>query len=194
METKTKVPVNDVISGSQLLKEILTTLTQNLNGVKLKFEKEINSEIADDSDQHRTKKGYMSYKEFTLFENNSKRWVLAFGTKSGDYPGDNFQSDLIAFSLPNKQNIAQMRKEIATIVPTKSHFKNSFIIVMYDGQLMMRKALTQLIGEKMGEFIAKEAKYTENFNMNGTRCVTSEVSYKKEAIAFFAEKLQTLFV
>lgn len=194
MKTEIENPVNDVISGSQLLQEILAILTQNLNGIKLKFEKTIDSEIADDSDGHRTRKGYMSYKEFILFEKNGKKWALAVGTKSGDYPGNNFQSDLIAFSIPNEQTIAQTRKEIATIVPAKSYLKNSFIVVIYDGHLLIRTALNKLIEEKIVDFVAKGAEYNENFNMDGTRCVESEASYKKEAAAFFAEKLQTLFV
>ncbi|MFA6355385.1 MAG: hypothetical protein WCW65_03100 [Candidatus Paceibacterota bacterium] len=194
MKTKNETQTSDVISGSQLLQEIIATLTENLNGIKLMFKNTIDSEIADDSDQHRTKRGYMSYKEFTLFEKNGKKWALAFGTKTGDYPGNNFQSDLIAFSITEKQTISEIKKEIAYVVPAKSHFKNSFMIVTYDGQLMMRTALTQLIGEKMGEFIAREARYTPNFNMDGTRCVELETSYKKEGAIFIADKLQSLLV
>ncbi|NVN96865.1 hypothetical protein HXX01_01310 [Candidatus Nomurabacteria bacterium] len=194
MKTKVKDPTNDVISASELLQGVFTVLTKNLNGTKLRFKKRLESEIADDSDQHRTKKGYMSYKEFTIFESNGKRWALSFGTKSGDYPGNNFQSDLIAFPLASKEVPAQTRKEIATVVPTQSPFKNSFIVVMYDGNLAFRKPLGQLISDNMAKFGAEEAKYNENFNMDGTPCVVSEASYKKEVVEFFADKLQTLFV
>ena len=60
------------------------------------FPKPIVSEIADDSDGHRTRIGYMCYDKLALLALDGRVWALGVGKKPGDYPGGEYTCDMLA--------------------------------------------------------------------------------------------------
>ena len=60
----------------------------------------INIIIADDSDWHRTKRGYFTYDSVTPVTHNERRWLMTKSVKTGAYPGDFLKGDLAFIPLP----------------------------------------------------------------------------------------------
>jgi hypothetical protein len=59
------------------------------------------TEIARDSDWHRTKVGYMGYETAGLFEFGGSIWIVGRGEACGSYPADPYDSDILALEFKN---------------------------------------------------------------------------------------------
>ena len=83
-----------------------TQLVQRYSTREFKFErtpdsdeKIATSEIANDSDWHRTRIGLMCYNGAGLFSLEGRMWAIAQGIKGGSYPGEIYLGDIIALDL-----------------------------------------------------------------------------------------------
>ncbi|MBW6451540.1 MAG: hypothetical protein K0B02_02305 [DPANN group archaeon] len=94
------------------------------------------SEIAEDSDSHRTCTGYMKYISADILDIEGSKWVIARGTKYGAYPAAKFDSDLFVFpyDVCNTSDVFS-KKNIKNIMYNSPYFKNSLIASWADGNL-----------------------------------------------------------
>ena len=67
----------------ELLKKTYSILCKRYKPKDITFSERALTEIADDSDWHRTKKGYMGYGAAALFQLDGKSWAIVRGEKCG---------------------------------------------------------------------------------------------------------------
>ena len=67
--------------------------------------------ISDDSDYHRSKSGEMTYDSVRIFTFGKKKWAISKGYKTGNYPGDEYESDIMAVEIES-QDKEKIRKTI----------------------------------------------------------------------------------
>ena len=189
MEATKKTGKAEGILAEDLLQKVVNSLKESWGGKSIKLSKEVLSEISFDSDEHQgAKRGYMSYKEFTVFNVGEKKYALAFGTKTGSYPGDKYKCDIVAFEI---QHGKDRIKEFKIKMEQENHFKNSIVIARYDGQFMMSKKIIALMGKNPAPILLKDVVYNYGlFNLDGTKVVVTEAIYKRKAINFFCKKIQ----
>jgi len=91
------------------------------------------AEIADDSDWHRTRKGYMGYDKADLLRLDGKVWVIARGEACGSYPAAPYDSEILALRFELKREDgkrktkAQTRNELSDAVAGSTYFRNSLV-------------------------------------------------------------------
>ncbi len=190
-DMKTQAP-QKCISATGLLKKITEMLQKIYNGKIIELSKSVQSEIADDSDPHRTKKGYFKYDSFCLIENNDKRWALGFGETSGHYPKDKFLCGLVLFQLSSSDKSKNgMAKEFSTRLEEENYFQSSPpLFMLSSGDI----AIIEKLGVKIEELIEFTAVKSEEdsgtFNMDLTPVVTVQAQYQEGFVNFLCKKLQ----
>jgi len=188
------------LSVRALLEQTVNHLEAEYKYKKVGFENPVRVEIADDSDWHRTKTGYMTYEKLNLFSfnGNAKYWAIGLGTTNGGYPAADYDSDIIALLFnPKSKRIIQIRKELTDILHHSTYFSNSLICGEYDGNLSAVKkcSLGQKVVEKLKpeieKFIAKEPKYdSEYIRMDNLAPMnTQNMMYKPKFVEFLSQTI-----
>lgn len=158
----------------------------------------VKSEIADDSDWHRTRVGYMGYDKVRFFSFNNKSWLIGNGKSCGAYPARPYDSDILALELAVNKNPSQVYEQFKECIG--SYFKNSLIFGMADGVVSFNKhgrfterMMKQLSG-RIEEFVAKWPKYNREILSLDTLTPinTSSMKYKQETVDFLAETIETV--
>jgi hypothetical protein len=160
------------------------------------------AEIADDSDWHRTRKGYMDYVNVRAFQFNDKTsWVVARGEKYGDYPANIYDSDIMALEFPLEEEITDSTKEeLIREIIRSSYFRNSLISGMADGSLAInkegrfKKQLSDLLRPRIQEFTTQEIEYDVKVLSLSTLSPFCKKSakYKPEFADFIAESIEVV--
>lgn len=114
-----------MIEGTEILPKTFAKLVSRMKGEKISTTS-CSTEIADDSDWHRTKIGYMTYTNIY----QTPKWVLGLGYKTGSYPGDVYKQDILAIPIKDVEN-----HDINSVIKQASYFKNS-LIVLIEGSLL----------------------------------------------------------
>lgn len=103
------------LTAEQILDKVYPSLTQRKGVQKFSFvtghdlqetakdHLRVHFAIADDSDDHRSRTGYMSYEAAHLVPFGQQPWLLAKGTKTGDYPGNEYAADIFAVKADQLQ-------------------------------------------------------------------------------------------
>ena len=78
----------------ELLKRTYSELTEKYNPQEITFNNKAITEIANDSDLHRTRVGHMWYESAGLFQLNGKLWAIARGERGGGYPAEPYDTIL----------------------------------------------------------------------------------------------------
>lgn len=195
----------------ELLESTYDLLAKRNSHQEIVLPNKILSEIANDSDWHRTRIGYMGYEKVNLFEFNDKNLVIGRGEKCGQYPGDIYDSDILALEINPKKKTKdgklrkktdkQLYNDITTAIGKTNYFKNSLIVGMADGMMGGRKSnpLCEKILEALGKpnmssFIAQHAKYDrELISMSTLRpiCKKPEL-YKPEFANYLAKTIESV--
>lgn len=123
--------------------------------------------IADDSNGHRTRCGYMSYKDVKLFKFGSKTLVVGRGESWGDYPARHYDSDLLVLELPaDGKPLEEIQKELRTEITRSIFFENSLLYGRREDGLLaippnnrFSKKMQKLLVPKMSDFIAQTPEY-----------------------------------
>lgn len=211
------------LSGNQLVKAAYHLFCKRNQGTEVKFTEPnlptedwdsyyrhrgqmVHRVIADDSDWHRNRTGYMSYDSAQILRFGKKAWVVARGEKTGDYPGDQYASDIIAIYagdvgvLPEKER-AERLKEILRKGSSQSHaeFSDSLLVAMSDGSVVfpefgIGRRLFELKGDELQTHIAEQRQLDKRYISAGTLqpLVAKAQSYKSSAVVVVVEGIETV--
>ena len=175
------------LTGRELLTEAYEILTKNAKQIKLKA----CAEIADDSDYHRSAKGYMMYEKVSLiYFSNGKNWCIGNGKAYGRYPAERYDSDILA--LKTKDNIGEIVKSIEA----STYFENSLIYAVADGNLCLgtrfNNAMLERLRPNIGKYIAQKPEYDRQMLLLSTLepVVKKPIKYKESFAKFIAESIE----
>lgn len=183
------------ISVRDLLKNTYEKIGQRNSSSEIIFQNKVLTEIADDSDYHRKKIGYMGYENARTFEFNGKYWAIARGEKCGDYPGDIYDSEILALELKSENT---EKEELERIIDKSTYFTNSLIFAKRDGHLCLSKEnkfgirMQDVLQPRLREFIAQLPEYDENLFSARTLSpiCTKSLMYKPELVDFLADSIR----
>jgi hypothetical protein len=146
------------LTVNQVLKDTYNEFAKKYSYFLLTFPKQALAVIADDSDWHRTRTGYMSYREIHLVEIENKGWVLGRGEKYGSYPADPYDSDIMLFDFPVTKNVNEkVKDEVFVKVEASNFFSNSVLVGSKEGALLIAKGndVTSKLNESLKPEISK---------------------------------------
>jgi hypothetical protein len=188
------------ISVRELLEQTMSGLEQRLNPRKIILQEGVLTEIANDSDWHRTREGYMQYNSAALYSINDKTIMFALGTACGGYPADPYDSDIMAFEFETNSKSAKcISEELKKKIRKSTYFQNSILIGLSDGRLDSSKSQNQLmlnfwalIGKRIPKFTAKPMKTDRNLINPSTMSylVTSSVKYNLDFPKFLVDSFE----
>ena len=183
------------ISVRDLLKDTYEKIGQRNSNSKIIFPNKVFAEIANDSDYHRTRIGYIGYENTRTFKFNGKYWAIARGEKCGDYPGDIYDSDILALELKSEST---EREELERKISESTYFTNSLIFAKTDGHLCLSKEnrfgikMRDLLQSRIEKFIAQLPEYDESLFSARTLSpvCTKSVMYKPEFTDFLTDSIK----
>lgn len=158
--------------------------------------------IADDSDYHRTRQGFMRYDSVIVVKLGDNNWVMAKGRAWGDYPADPYDNDILVGglgdSLKGKSN-QKLAEEIMEQIGSywNSGFVNSIIAARNSGHLFTgrrwQEVMADFVAPKISEFVEKGLETHEGYvtlEVGGiVPAVKSSIKYKKEFADFLAKTI-----
>lgn len=130
--------LSEGLSVRDLLVRAFSALEIQLNGRRILLPARTRAEIADDSDYHRTRKGYMQYESATVLKVGEKGWAVAFGTACGSYPADPYDCDISAVPFSHQGTLDDRAiAKICEALQRSGYFRSSLIYGMADGKLVI---------------------------------------------------------
>lgn len=158
--------------------------------------------IADDSDWHRTRQGFMRYDSAIIVKLGNKTWVIGKGWSWGDYPAEPYDNDILVTklgdSLKNELN-QELSKKIMDSISSgwNSGFTNSIIAARKSGHLFTgsrwQEAMTKFVSLKISDFIKKKLETHKDYitlEVGGAvPAVKSSIKYKWELADFLVETI-----
>ena len=155
------------------------------NSQEIQFKEPILAVIADDSDDHRSRTGYMRYEKGKIVSLNRGRLIISRGEACGDYPADPYNSDIMA--IPER--IIEAGLEGAC-----GYFTCSLIVGMSDGRLVVPKGNEELkrqVSENIESFVAQKLKTRLDLMYPDQRpVVTNAVRYKPGVVDFLVRNIE----
>jgi hypothetical protein len=122
--------VEKKVSGLAVLELAADSLRQRFaQGNEIALEPPVDIVIADDSDGHRRKRGYMTYRALFPLKFGNTDVMLILGTKTGDYPGDAVAGDLGIVRLGKPDEADKALREV-------SDLSHTLVVAMQDGRLV----------------------------------------------------------
>lgn len=148
------------LSAKTLLEKVYNNLSKKYDGKVINFQYKAYAEIADDSDWHRTRKGYTGYDSATIITLNGTEWLVALGNAFGSYPADDFNCDIFAKQCSTKDLTAEKLQERAyKELSINRYFGWSIIAAMDNGQLFsFDKDMKLEIYSQISNFIVEPKK------------------------------------
>lgn len=189
------------MSGEELLENVFRILCQMVTEQQIIFPERVSTIIADDSDIHRIRRGYIGYKKATLLSFNGKIWAMSIGKAWGDYPARPYNSDILAIEIAasEKETGKDVSEEIQELIHLGNSFRHSLIIARQNGQITVAKNTQNRFREKVlrllqpisSNFIAQKLEVDTNCisAINLEHPTISPVRYTPE----FAEELAKQF-
>ncbi len=152
--------------------------------------------IGDDSDWHRNRTGYMGYERVRIIELDGKRFILGRGEKCGDYPGNEFGSDMIAIATTPPETL----EHIKCMIGEGWDFMNSLVIAMAaigGGQIVFPRngrgsMLAELMAPEFPEYCVQLPAYAQGVFLPSTMGppATSSARYKPEIVEVLAGSIE----
>lgn len=186
----------------ELLKKTYENLAEKNSHKEIIFSEPALAEIADDSDWHRTKIGYMKYESANLFQFNGKKWVLSRGEKCGSYPAKPYDSDITALE-PSEEN--PTTSYVRSKLESSCYFRNSLIFALADGNLTIgtsssffenpfEKRMKEMLEPRLPEFVVQTPEYDTDMLLASTlqHPVTKEMLYRPDFVDFLTETIETI--
>ena len=181
------------LSVGGLLEQIYEILEKTLVCREIKFPGTVRVEIADDSDYHRNRTGYMCYDSVILFKNNGKTFIIGRGKACGQYPADPYNGDIMVLEFPmenieidSSDGLYELKQEMIR----NDYFSSSVIVGMSDGRLIPgRKKISSPIN--ISEFIVQNLEINEDvINMDGIPMIRKPVRYKQALAKIIANSIK----
>lgn len=189
------------INVRDLLRGAYEKLSQRHKNREITFPIKVLTEIADDSDPHRIRTGYMSYENARAFQFNGKLWVVARGEACGSYPAEPYDSEVMALEFPLQGRITKAaQSKLAIKIEESSYFRNSLVCGMADGHLAVNgqgrfgKQMHDLLRPHLQDFVAQEPEYDRSIVLISTLQYPTirRMLYKPEFSDFLAESFETV--
>lgn len=186
------------LSSMEVLEGVLARLVElyGATGAPIDLEPggSVWTEIANDSDYHRTRIGTMSYDRFQVLLIDDRCWMVSVGRKSGSYPGDTkYRGDLIAIPIEALDEASVLEKVFRERVREGEYFYNSLLIATTSGYLAATRdssyGCSVLESEKVdGTLVAHGAERNEEvLNLDLSPIYQRDAMYKPEAVEAYAQ-------
>lgn len=185
------------LSVRELFQGVCEKIEKEFRGEQIILSNRAMSEIADDSDNHRNRTGYMGYNSVVLVKIGEKNWALGFGVAGGGYPADPYSSDIIALSIsPDGKSDEELTQEIYRAIETTSYFHDSIICGMADGRLFLKenahfgKKMMGILQSRIRDYIAQSLEIDPTLLYMDLRpIVKSSMKYKPEFVDFLKDSI-----
>lgn len=183
----------------ELLKDTYYKMSEKCSSQRIFLPKRTLVEIADDSDWHRTRTGYMGYESADLFQLGGKTWAITVGEKCGDYPAERYDSDIMALEIITEGKTSkQIQEELIEKIQNSPYFENSLIFGGNDGNLGISQnsrfgmIMLELLKPEIKKFIAQKAKYDTSVISASTlqHPVKKPILYKTKLVDFLSEAIK----
>jgi len=188
------------LSVRELLDKTYERLEKKFEHKTITFPGPALAEMANDSDYHRTRIGYMEYKKANIFRFNGKEWAVAIGKAWGDYPADPYDTDLSAIETKTEGKLEeQIQEGITKGFRGSNYFENSIVYGMRDGSLAIGKQspfkdkVIEILRSQLENYMAKQPEYHDRLmTMDLRPVVTGRAEYKPELVDFLAEMTEKI--
>lgn len=186
------------LSVREVIKATYNKLVKEHQAKKIHFPQGIMVEIANDSDWHRTRVGYMKYSEIGVLDIGDKKWLFGMGEKAGSYPGEIYDCDLIGKRVESDLS----KKRIEDKIMIGEYFRNTLILGMASGQLgvsgkdkfggRMVKCLERDIKQ---EHFSQQVEFdNSHFTMDLRPVCTRVARYSPKVVDVIANAINDVFV
>ena len=186
------------LSVRELLVNTFEEVRRITGSPEVELPKPVYSEIANDSDHHRMREGFMEYKTVCFFANfKGKHWLFARGESYGDYPARPFDSDLIAIPIGTAVSLAVTLECIVTEIARGAYFHNTLVCGLTNGQLTARSS-SRFLGEpirsslaRFVEFVSQRLEVDRDIFLASTlnRLTIKAARYRKELVPILAQAI-----
>lgn len=183
-----------VLTARQLLRGAMRRLGRRHRSRNVWLQPQARSLIADDSDHHRIRRGYMAYRSAKIIRVGPRvdqnYWLLARGETDGAYPAAAYDSDLQAWPIEPPFECGKRLAEMAdTLIERACFFQRSLIVALSDGNLFCPTdsragaRLGILLEGKAGQWMAQRAEYNNELILAATLqpVVIQSYGYRPEA-------------
>jgi len=185
------------ISARSFLRKAFCLLKKNFEGKLIRLNKETRAEIANDSDWHRTRIGYMRYISAILLKSGDKEWIVAFGIKCGQYPADQYDCDITAINFNSEgKSKKYITEEVSEALNKSKYFRNSIVFSKSNGRLVTNtegyfyEKVKKIFLPRTKEFVAETLVVDhEHITSDAQSIVISPVLYKKEYVPIFSQMI-----
>lgn len=160
------------LSAGKTLVRVFEDLQKKLDGKEIIFPDTPRSVTMEYSSENKIRTGYSLYERVMMATTNGIDLVVALGTPSGDYPDSPFVHDIVVVRILPDEKLnpeEKLTKEIWKKLVAGRCFKNSIIIAMTSGEIILRsKGIFKkippnlLTKEALEKFTARELKYRDN--------------------------------
>jgi len=179
---------NDGLTAKEVVEKVFEKLKEGRVLKEITFANEAETVIADDSDWHRTRRGYMHYKSVVFCGFNSKTFALGLGEAGGSYPAEPYYNDIIVLELSPETTEEELQKEIAY----SDFFRNSILIGLKEGGIGAgRRAKEKLKALDFSSFITQHKEVDSRYLSLSTLgpVVTQPTLWKEELVGYLAENI-----
>lgn len=143
------------ISAGEVLANAFKIFCLTNHGEELIFPKGVITISADESDGHRTRQGFMTYRGVKFFEIRKKVLAMGIGNSWGDYPARNYHSDLIAVDVTELQAkpAREMLEEIQDLIRYGEFFRYTMLIARNDNHIAVSRHKENRFSKKLLELL-----------------------------------------
>jgi hypothetical protein len=183
-----------VLTARQLLRGAMRRLGRRRRIRNVWMQSGARSLIADDSDHHRIRRGYMLYLTAKIIQVGPRAdqnyWLLARGEGNLAYPAAAYDSDLLARRIePPFEFGKPLAERVAAIIGEASFFRHSLTVALSDGNMFCPTVnqagarLGILLEGKAGQWLAQRAEYNNELLLAATLqpVVNRSYGYRPEA-------------
>lgn len=188
------------LSVRELFQQVCDKLGEEFKGRQIALPQKAMSEIANDSDWHRSREGYMGYESVVLVQINEKYWVFGCGGACGSYPADPYSSDIIVLPVsPDSKSDEDLAREVYEAIGKTEYFSNTVICGLADGRLCFNKKasfgarMMEVLRSGFNEYVAQRLETDDTvFHMDLRPVVKSAMRYKLEFVDFLKDSIAGL--
>ena len=182
------------LKAERVVYEIFELLNQRNQNILIRFKEPKAAEVADDSDSHRSRYGFMLYKEARIFNFDKRRWAVFFGDETSGYPAEGYLRDLSAIEIKEEFNSENdVENGLTKLIRKSNYFVNSLIHADSSG-LLITSTDSRFYGDTSydpREFIATK----EEFDSEGLvflSVLKRPRTYKPEIIPKLTETIENV--
>lgn len=129
------MPEKKGLGVGEVLEGVYEELVKTSGAREVDFPRAVHTIIADDSDYHRTRRGFMMYEKVLFLPKGEDLWVVAWGRARGGYPADPYDSVITAFVFEKRPEEDELLTHTEKALEIAAFFSHSLIVGMKSGDL-----------------------------------------------------------